>query len=171
MLCTLTTGFHTLERFHTGTGTVGSLNSKPQNLFDNIRPWRGEEAYNNEQDTTCRVIPIKKDKKKAVNTISPPQLPIFLSFLACFSTYKTLSLKPSCSKNSKIFRAYRLGFSQYCLITWVFPQNPLNYFDLQEGGTPSHPYSNFENPPQICLWGWSPVHEVISDLWYSPVFS
>ena len=48
-----------------------------QNLFDNIRPWRGEEAYNNEQDTTCRVIPIKKDEMKAVDMISPPQSPIF----------------------------------------------------------------------------------------------
>ena len=39
VLCTLTTGFHKLERFHnTGTGTAGSLTSKPQNLFENIRP-------------------------------------------------------------------------------------------------------------------------------------
>ena len=95
-----------------------------QNLIDNIQPWRSEEAYNNEQDTTCRVIPIKKDKKKAVNTISPPQAPIFLSFLPCFSTYKPLSLKPCCSKKRKNFPSLAARIFSILLNYLSFPSKP-----------------------------------------------
>ena len=65
-----------------------------------------EEAYNNEQDTTCRVIPIKKDKMEAVNMISPPQAPIFSRFCLVFQPKNLFRLSEAVQKTQKIsFRA------------------------------------------------------------------